>query len=300
MKPFTVAAALEAGLDPNIIVQTSPGWMMLGKYRISDVHDHGAVNLTKLLSTSSNIGAAKLGLDMTSEHLYDVLDRFGYGESTHSGFPGESAGVMAPPKTWGYVKRGSISYGMGLSVTPLQLAQAYAALANEGRLMPPTFIKGGQGEPRSAMDPKIARDVLGMLEDVTKPGGTAQKAAILGYHVAGKTGTARTASGGGYTKKYVSVFAGVVPMDRPKFATVVVINNPRGRDYYGGLVSAPVFHNVMDGALRLMDVPPDHVEQWYAATAPKPAAGAAAQPVATPVAATADTAAADAAEVDGL
>ena len=265
MKPFTVAAALEAGLDPNIIVQTSPGWMMLGKYRISDVHDHGAVDLTHLLSTSSNIGAAKLGLDMTSEHLFDVLNRFGYGESTHSGFPGESAGVMAPPKTWGFVKRGSISYGMGLSVTPLQLAQAYAALANGGTLMPPTFIKGGQGEGRVAMSPKIARDVLAMLEDVTKPGGTAQKAAILGYHVAGKTGTARTASGGGYTKKYVSVFAGVVPMDRPKFATVVVINNPRGRDYYGGLVSAPVFHNVMDGALRLMDVPPDDIGTWIAA-----------------------------------
>ncbi len=264
IKPYTVAAALEAGLDPNVIVQTSPGWMMLGKYRISDVHDHGAVDLTHLLSMSSNIGAAKLGLDMTSEHLYDVLHRFGYGESTHSGFPGESSGVLAPPQTWGMVKRGSISYGMGLSVTPLQLAQAYATLANNGKRMPPTFLKGGQGEPIQAMSPKIANDVLHMLEAVTQAGGTAQKAAILGYHVAGKTGTARTASGGGYSKRYVSVFAGVVPIDHPKFAMVVVISNPRGRDYYGGLVSAPVFHNVMDGALRLMDVPPDHIEQWVA------------------------------------
>jgi cell division protein FtsI (penicillin-binding protein 3) len=265
IKPFTVAAALEAGVDPNIIVQTSPGWMMLGKYRISDVHDHGAVDLSHLLSTSSNIGAAKLGLNMTSEHLYDVLHRFGYGDSTHSGFPGESSGVMAPPQTWGMVKRGSISYGMGLSVTPTQLAQAYAALANEGRLMPPTFIKGGQSEPRQVMDPAISRKILLMLQSVTEAGGTAQKAAITGYYVAGKTGTARQASGGGYAKSYVSVFAGVVPLDHPKFAMVVVINNPRGRDYYGGLVSAPVFHNVMDGALRLMDVPPDHIEQWYAA-----------------------------------
>ena len=269
MKPFTVAAALEAGLNPNTIVQTSPGWMMLGKYRISDMRDHGAVDLTHLLSTSSNIGAAKLGLGMTSEHLFDVLNRFGYGESSQSGFPGESSGVMAPPATWGPVRRGSISYGMGISVTPMQLAQAYAALANRGKLMPPTFIKGGQGEGRQAMDPQIAHNILGMLESVTEAGGTAQKAAITGYHVAGKTGTARTASGGGYTKRYVSVFAGVVPLDRPKFATVVVINNPRGRDYYGGLVSAPVFHNIMDGSLRLMDVPPDHVEQWYAANAPK-------------------------------
>jgi cell division protein FtsI (penicillin-binding protein 3) len=274
MKPFTVAAALEAGLDPATIVQTSPGWMMLGKYRISDVHDHGAVDLTHLLSTSSNIGAAKLGLGMTSEHLYDVLNRFGYGESTHSGFPGESSGVMAPPRTWGMVKRGSISYGMGLSVTPVQLAQAYAALANHGQLMPPTFIKGGVGKGRQVMDPKIARNVLMMLQSVTEVGGTAQRAAIDGYRVAGKTGTARQASGGSYAKRYISVFAGVVPLDHPKFATVVIINNPRGRDYYGGLVSAPVFHNVMDGALRLMDVPPDHIEQWYAA-----------QPVATPAAA---------------
>jgi cell division protein FtsI (penicillin-binding protein 3) len=268
IKPYTVAAALEAGLDPNTIVQTSPGWMMLGKYRISDVHDHGPVDLTHLLSTSSNIGAAKLGLEMTSEHLYDVLRRFGYGDSTHSGFPGESSGVLAPPQTWGMVKRGSISYGMGLSVTPLQLAQAYATLANGGKRMPPTFLKGGEGEPVAAMSPKIAHDVLTMLENVTLPGGTAQKAAITGYHVAGKTGTARTASGGGYSRKYVSVFAGVVPIDHPKFAMVVVINSPGGRDYYGGLVSAPVFHNVMDGALRLMDVPPDHIEQWTAASPP--------------------------------
>jgi cell division protein FtsI (penicillin-binding protein 3) len=282
MKPFTVAAALENGLDPNTMVQTSPGWMMLGKYRISDIRDHGLVDLTHLLSTSSNIGAAKLGLAMTSEELYGVLHRFGYGDSTQSGFPGESAGVMAPPKTWGDVRRGSISYGMGLSVTPLQLAQAYAALANRGRRQPPTFIRGGQVEGEQVMDPKIAHEVLTMLEAVTLPGGTAQKAAITGYHVAGKTGTARTASGGGYTKRYVSVFAGVVPMDRPKFATVVVINNPRGRDYYGGLVSAPVFHNIMDGALRLMDVPPDHVEQWYAANAPGAGAPAAAAPVVAP------------------
>jgi cell division protein FtsI (penicillin-binding protein 3) len=275
IKPFTVAAALEAGVDPNIQIDTNPGTMMLGKYRIGDVHNHGVVDLTHLLSYSSNIGAAKLGLDMSSEHLSDVLTRFGYGESTHSGFPGESSGVLAPPKTWGMVKRGSISYGMGLSVTPLQLAQAYATLANGGKRMPPTFLKGGAGQPVQAMNPKIAREVLDMLENVTLPGGTAQKAAVTGYHVAGKTGTARTASGGGYSRKYVSVFAGVVPLDQPKFAMVVVINQPSSGAYYGGLVSAPVFHNVMEGALRLMDVPPDHVEQWYAAQA-KPGANSAA------------------------
>jgi cell division protein FtsI (penicillin-binding protein 3) len=284
MKPFTVAAALENGVDPHIMIDTNPGTMMLGKYRIGDVHNHGIVDLTHLLSYSSNVGAAKLGLAMTSEQLYSVMHRFGYGESTHSGFPGESSGVMAPPQTWGMVKRGTISYGMGVSVTPLQIAQAYAALANGGKLMPPTFIKGGAGTPRQVLSPKLAREVLEMLENVTLPGGTAQKAAVTGYHVAGKTGTARTAEGGGYAKRYVSVFAGVVPMDRPKFAMVVVINNPRGHDYYGGLVSAPVFHNVMDGALRLMDVPPDHVEQWYAANDANAARNATTLAAATPVA----------------
>jgi cell division protein FtsI (penicillin-binding protein 3) len=288
MKPFTVAAALEAGVDPNIRIDTNPGTMMLGKYRIGDVHNHGIVDLTHLLSYSSNVGAAKLGLDMTSEHLYDVLHRFGYGESTHSGFPGESSGVMAPPQSWGMVKRGTIAYGMGVSVTPLQLAQAYATLANGGKRMPPTFLKGGAGQAQQALSPKLSREVLGMLENVTLPGGTAQKAAVTGYHVAGKTGTARTAAGGGYQRKYISVFAGVVPMDRPKFAMVVVINNPSGRDYYGGLVSAPVFHNVMEGALRLMDVPPDHVEQWYAAQAQPGAASNAAVSAAPAAGASAD------------
>jgi cell division protein FtsI (penicillin-binding protein 3) len=264
IKPFTVAAALENGVDPNIIIHTSPGKMALGKYTISDVHDHGDVTLTTLLTTSSNIGAAKLGLDMSSEQLFDVLHRFGYGDSTHSGFPGESSGVLAPPQTWGMVKRGTISYGMGLSVTAMQLAQAYETLANDGRMMSPTFIKGGASPGRQVMDPRIAHNVLMMLENVTKVGGTAPTAAITGYHVAGKTGTARQASEGGYAKRYVSVFAGVVPLDHPKFAMVVVISNPRGKSYFGGLVSAPVFHNVMDGALRLMDVPPDHIEQWYA------------------------------------
>ncbi len=264
IKPYTVAAALEAGVNPNIIIQTSPGSMMLGKYQIHDVRDHGAVSLTTLLATSSNIGAAKLGLGMSSEHLYDVLHRFGFGDSTHSGFPGESSGVLAPPNTWSMVQRGTISYGMGLSVTPLQLAQAYETLANDGRMMPLTFIKDGAGQGRQVIDPAIARSLLGMLESVVAPGGTAPNAAITGYHVAGKTGTARQASGGGYAKRYVSVFAGVVPLDHPKFAMVVVICNPRGKSYFGSLVSGPVFHNVMDGALRLMDVPPDRIEQWYA------------------------------------
>ena len=276
IKSITVAAALEAGIDPNIIIQTSPGKMELAGHVISDVHDHGAVNLTQLLAVSSNIGATKLALGMSNDHFYDVLHRFGFGTSTGSGFPGESAGVLSQPRGWGTLEKATISYGYGLSVTPLQLAQAYATLANEGRLMTPTFIKGGGGTGKQVIDPAIAHTVLHMLESVTTPEGTAQKAAIVGYHVAGKTGTSRKYIVGGYDKRYIAVFAGVVPLDHPKFAMVVIINDPKGSVYYGGLVSAPVFHNVMDGALRLMDVPPDHIEQWYTQAPATPAAVAAA------------------------
>ncbi|MGH8030439.1 MAG: peptidoglycan D,D-transpeptidase FtsI family protein [Arenimonas sp.] len=268
IKAFTVAAALENGVDPNIVIQTSPGTMPLSGHVIRDVHDYGPVTLERLLAKSSNIGATKLALGMDNAGFHDVLRRFGFGESTGSGFPGESSGVLPPPRGWGQLEKATISYGYGLSVTPLQLAQAYAAIANEGRLMPPTFVRDSRAPGRQAIDPRVARHVLGLLESVTEAGGSATRAAITGYQVAGKTGTSRTFTVGGYEKKYISLFAGVVPVDHPKFATVVVIHNPRGHDYYGGLVSAPVFHNVMDGALRLMDVPPDRVEQWLA---PKPA-----------------------------
>ncbi len=264
MKSMTVMAALESGVNPNLTIDTNPGIIQLGGYPIRDTRNHGVVSLTGLLQYSSNIAAAKLSMEISDEHFYDVLRRFGFGQSTGSGFPGESAGVLAPAGTWGIVQKTRIAYGYGVSVTPLQLAQAYAALANHGHLMPPTFIKGGEGTGRQVMDPKIAHEVLMMLESVITPEGSAPKAAVTGYHVAGKTGTSRQASGGGYSRRYSSLFVGVVPLDHPKFVMVVVIHNPSGRDYYGGLVSAPVFHNVMDGALRLMDVPPDRIEEWYA------------------------------------
>jgi len=278
MKSMTVMAALENGVDPNITIDTNPGIIELGGYPIRDTTNHGVVTLTGLLQKSSNIAAAKLSLGMSDEHFYNVLHRFGFGQSTGSGFPGESSGVLAPESAWSMVYKTRVAYGYGVSVTPLQLAQAYAAMANGGHLMPPTFIKGGAGQGRQVMDPRIAKQVLTMLESVITPQGSAPKAAVTGYHVAGKTGTSRISSGGGYLNKHVSLFAGIVPLDHPKFAMVVVINNPSGHDYYGGLVSAPVFHNVMDGALRLMDVPPDHVEQWLVKTPVAPVSAPAPEP----------------------
>ncbi len=264
MKPFTVAAALEDGVDPNIVIPTEPGGYRIANRRVTDTHYYGPVDMRRLLVKSSNIGAAKLAANMSNQHFYSVLSRFGFGEKTDSGFPGESSAVLSAPNRWGPVEKATISYGYGLSVTPLQIAQAYAALANNGMLISPTFIKGNDSRHQRAIDSVVAGQVLNMLEDVTKTGGTAVQAALKGYRVAGKTGTSRRAVAGGYEKRYISLFAGVVPIENPRFAMSVVVHEPSTGGYYGGVISAPVFHNVMDGALRLMDVPPDNIEQWYA------------------------------------
>jgi cell division protein FtsI (penicillin-binding protein 3) len=307
IKAVTVAAALEDGVDPGIVIQTSPGTMPLAGHVIRDVHDYGPVTLTRLLTKSSNIGAARLALGMSDEHFHDVLQRFGYGRSTGSGFPGEAAGVLPAPEGWGQLEKATISYGYGLSATPLQIAQAYAVLANGGRRVAPTFVRGGnlrEGriESARAIDPAIAAQLLGMLETVTGPEGTAQRAAIDGYRVAGKTGTSRIAVAGGYDRRYISLFAGIVPVSNPRFVMVVVIQEPNRRDngslvYYGGSVAAPVFHNVMDGALRLMDVPPDRIEEYVSrATRPQSSLVPVGSPQATAVPAAAEATPAEAAQ----
>ena len=270
MKPITIAAALQAGVvTPNTLVDTNPGWMANGRYRTNDTSNHGVLTVTGVITKSSNVGAAKLAAMLPDQQFYDFVHGFGYGSAPHSGFPGESAGVLSSPARWSGTTKQTMAYGYGLSATPLQIAQAYAALANGGRLIAPTFVKGQRNPPTQALQPEIAHEVMKMMQTVTEPGGTATTAAILGYHVAGKTGTARMASGGGYSRRYVSLFAGVVPVDNPRFSMVVVINepDPSRRGYYGGSVSGPVFHNVMEGALRLMDVPPDDIDTWLAAQA---------------------------------
>ena len=273
IKSFTVAAAMENGADPTRLIDTNPGVFPLRNHTIRDVRNFGMVDMARLLQKSSNIASTKLAMEMSNEHFHDVLTRFGFSQSTQSGFPGEAHGTLEPPQGWGDVEKATISYGYGLSVTPLQVAQGYAALGNGGRLLPPTFVRGGnaaQGHGRQVIDPQIARSVVGMLESVVAPGGTATTAAVAGYRVAGKSGTTRRSVAGGYEKRYVSMFAGIVPVQQPRFAMVVAIHDPSAGQYYGGAVAAPVFHGVMDGALRLMDVPPDNVRGWFA-TAPQPA-----------------------------
>ncbi|WP_434212989.1 peptidoglycan D,D-transpeptidase FtsI family protein [[Pseudomonas] boreopolis] len=271
MKPLTIATALQAGVvTPDTIIDTNPGYMTLGRFTIRDVpRNNGVLNVTGVITRSSNIGAAKIGAKLTDQAFYQSIHNFGYGSAPKSGFPGESSGVVPAPgsPSWYGTTKTTMSYGYGLSVTPLQIAQAYAALGNGGKLIPPTFVKGQHNEPRQVVSPQVAREVIDMMETVVTQGG-AKGAAILGYHVAGKTGTARKNGPRGYERgHYNSLFAGLVPASSPRFATVIVINDPQGGKYYGGLVSAPVFHDVMEGALRLMDVPPDDIQSWLAAQA---------------------------------
>jgi cell division protein FtsI (penicillin-binding protein 3) len=269
MKPITVAAALENHfITPQTRFDTNPGWMPNGRYRTTDTHNYGVLDTTGVITKSSNVGAAKIAQRLPNDIFYGYMRKLGYGQSTHSGFPGEAAGLLPPVDRWSGTSKQTMSYGYGLSVTPLQIAQAYAAIGNGGKLIAPTFVKGQRNEARQVMDPVVASEVLRMMETVTLPGGTATQARVLGYRVAGKTGTARKASAGGYSRRYVAFFAGLVPASHPRFSMVVVINDPAPElAYVGGLVSAPVFHNVMDGALRLMDVAPDDLDAWLAAQA---------------------------------
>jgi cell division protein FtsI (penicillin-binding protein 3) len=269
MKPLTVAAGLEAGvIKPGTLFNTNPGWMPNGRYRTTDHHNYGVLDTTGVITKSSNVGAAKIAQMLPDQAFHDFLRRFGYGRATGSGFPGEAAGLFPSPARWSGTTKQTMSYGYGLSATPLQIAHAYATLGNGGRAIAPTFVKGQRNESTQVLDPAVADTVVKMMQTVTEPGGTATQAAILGYHVAGKTGTARKASGGGYSRRYVAFFAGLVPVDNPRFSMAVVIDDPDPTlGYYGGLVSAPVFQRVMDGALRLMDVPPDDIETWLAAQA---------------------------------
>jgi len=272
MKPITVAAALASGqVRPDTIVDTNPGYMRNGRYTINDFRNYGVLTVAGVIAKSSNVGSAKLALNLPDDYFYDFVHGFGYGEKPGSGFPGEASGLLAPPSRWSGTDKAALSYGYSLSATPLQIATAYAALANGGKLRAPTFVKGQSNEAEQVVDAGIASAVLRMMQTVTETGGTATGAAILGYHVAGKTGTARKFSGrGGYSDKYIALFAGVVPVENPRFAMVVVVDEPdasKGHGYGGGAVAAPVFKNVMDGALRLMDVPPDDIETWLAAQA---------------------------------
>jgi cell division protein FtsI (penicillin-binding protein 3) len=260
-KPFVIAAAIESGrYRPDSVIDTSPGYLTVGGRIITeDSHNLGPITMTTVLARSSNVGAAKIALDMAPEKIWRVLSGFGIGRLTASGFPGESAGVLNEPEHWHRIGQATISYGYGLSVTALQLARAYSAIAGGGLLPPISFVAlDAQPERERVVAPATADALLHMLEVVVSPQGTGQHAAVKNYTVAGKTGTSRKSVHGGYADdRHTAVFAGIAPASDPRLVIVVVINEPRGGDYYGGDVAAPVFSAIASDALRVLAVPPD-------------------------------------------
>jgi cell division protein FtsI (penicillin-binding protein 3) len=260
IKPLVVAAALESGqYRPSSVVDTAPGYVTVGAKKIEDKRNLGRVSLTTILSRSSNVGVTKLAMTLQPDQLWDTMTQFGFGALTSSGFPGESAGMLTHFSHWQPISQATLAYGYGVSVTPLQLAQAYAVIGGTGSMRPISLVALDQGsDAQQVISQNTAVAVSRMLEEVVRPGGTGTKASVDGYRIAGKTGTAWKFASGGYSQdKYISIFAGLAPASDPRLATVVVIDEPRGELYYGSDVAAPVFADVMTESLRLLALAPD-------------------------------------------
>jgi cell division protein FtsI (penicillin-binding protein 3) len=263
LKPFTAAAALAAGLyTPDTVVQTAPGRLEVGRHTIHDAHPNGALTVAQVIQKSSNVGAAKIALSLPKEKLWAMLSGVGFGTLPQSALPGEVAGRLRGYSSWKPIEQATMSYGHGISVSLLQLARAYSIFTSDGALMPVTVLHSDSPPtPERVVKPAAARAVRHMLEMATQPGGTAPKAQVTGYRVAGKTGTAHKLENGGYAPdKYVSSFVGFAPASDPRLIIAVMIDDPRNGAYYGGTVAAPVFSSVMAGSLRLLAVPPDAPE----------------------------------------
>ena len=260
VKPFTVATALESGkFTPASLIDTAPGSWRIGGRTINDVHNYGTISVARVIEKSSNIGVAKIALALPKQQLWETLHRVGFGQSTGSQLPGEASGLLHAPSRWVPVDHASLAYGYGLSATPLQLARAYAAIANGGELLPVTLLKRDAPVTGTRVfDPAMTRALGKMLELAASETGTGGSARVADYRVAGKTGTVRKLTDRGYSEsEYFAWFAGFAPVAKPRLAMVVVIDSPRRGVYYGGEVAAPVFSQVMAGALRLLDIPPD-------------------------------------------
>ena len=260
LKPFTIATALESGLyDLKSTIDTHPGFFKVGDHTIRDHRDYGVIDLVTIIKKSSNIGASKIALSLEPLDFWSTLTKVGFGRATGSGFPGEASGYLNPYNNWSEVEQATMSFGYGISTTALQLAQAYMPFATDGLMLPVSFLKVTEPVTGSRVfSARVARQVRTMLETVVQKGGTGNRAFVEGYRVAGKTGTVHKTVVGGYSEdRYLSLFAGMAPASNPRLIAVVIIDEPKGDQYYGGLVAAPVFSNVMAGALRLLDIPPD-------------------------------------------
>lgn len=260
LKPFTAAAVLEAGtFKATSLIQTAPGYFSIGPATIHDAHPQGLITVAQVIQKSSNVGAAKMALSLKPEYMWTVLNHMGFGTAPHAGFPGEASGKLRPYQTWRPIEQATMAFGHGISVSLLQLARAYTVFANGGELKTVTMLK--QTAPSAGnqvISAGVSQSVRDMLELVVQPGGTAPRAQVAGYRVAGKTGTAHKLDGNGYAAdRYVASFVGMAPASNPRLVIAVMIDEPSNGQYYGGTVAAPVFSNVMSGALRMLGTPPD-------------------------------------------
>jgi cell division protein FtsI (penicillin-binding protein 3) len=267
IKPFTIAAALDRGrYHRGSSIDTSPGYMMVSGHAVKDIRNYGVLDLAGILRKSSNVGASRIAMSLEREELWQSFRDYGFGEPSGVAFPGESSGYFRHFGQWQPLDHATMGFGYGMSLSITQLARAYAVIANQGRLPELSLLRKESTEireneiSRHVMKAATARQLLSMLTEVVGPKGTAQQAAVDGYLVAGKTGTAKKSIAGGYQKDdYVSVFAGIAPASNPRLVMAVMIDEPTQNGYYGGVVAAPVFQEVISNALRILDVAPDNL-----------------------------------------
>ncbi len=260
LKPFTVAAALEAGsVKPETLVETSPGVLQVGNRRIHDAHPEGLLTVAQVIQKSSNVGVAKIAFGFPAEKLWSVLSNAGFGSRPGSGFPGEVGGLLWHYKNWKPIQHATIAFGHGISVSLMQLARAYTVFATDGNLQPLKLVRHQDAVVgRPVLSGATANIVRQMMESVVSAEGTALRARVTGYRVAGKTGTAHKIENGRYSAtRYIGSFIGLAPVSDPRLIVAVMIDEPGGREYYGGLIAAPAFSEVMGAALRALGVQPD-------------------------------------------
>ena len=271
LKPFSVAQALEQGtVRFDTIIACAPGRMTLSGRTISDAHPHGDLTVAEVIQKSSNVGAAKIAATLTPKQMWNMFEAVGFGQISHLGFPGEVSGRLRPWKSWRPIEQATMSYGHGISVSLMQLARAYTVFAREGDMVPLSLTKldASPLATTQVFSQQTVREMRAMLEMAVQPGGTAPRARIPGYRVAGKTGTAYKLEGGQYVKKYVASFVGFAPVSDPRLVAAVMIDEPGAGQHYGGDVAGPVFANVMGGALRTLGILPDDIQQVAQGGAP--------------------------------
>lgn len=260
LKPFTIALALESGrITPSTPVHIGSGGLRIANYTIHDPHPETVLSVAQVIQKSSNVGAARIALALQAGDMWSMFHRAGFGEPPGLGFPGESPGRLRPADSWRPIEQATMAYGHGISVSLLQLARAYTMFARDGELVPATLLKTGvPAAGTRVISARTAREVRAMLELAVQPGGTAPRARIMGWRVAGKTGTAHKQENGGYAAdRYIASFVGLAPASAPRLVVAVMVDEPSGGQYFGGIVAAPVFAEVMRGALRTLGVPYD-------------------------------------------